>query len=135
MSEKENERIVKEYYDAHNRKDWDAVVKCFAEDMIVITADGRKRNLEEYKARLSKDYMKAFPDRKLSIKRMISKGDTVVVEFLVSATHSGEWMGIKPTNKRVEWSGVEIFDLEENKIKVRQSYGMRLSYLEQQLRQ
>jgi steroid delta-isomerase-like uncharacterized protein len=133
MSEKENERIVKEFWDAYNRKDFHAVMEYFTEDMIFIGYSGRSFNKENFR-RAFLNIISAFPDRKLSIQRLISQGNTVVVEYLWSATHKGEYREIQPTNKKVEKIYASIFDLKDNKIKIFKTYGNARS-LEQQLRE
>jgi len=50
----------------------------------------------------------AFPDVKFTAEDMIAEGDKVVVRFSIVATHKGEFMGIKPTGKKVHWSGINI---------------------------
>lgn len=39
-----------------------------------------------------------------------------ILKSKFSATHSTEYMGVKPTNKRIEWEAIEIFRIENEKI-------------------
>lgn len=58
--------------------------------------------------KLTKTYLAAFPDQKTTIDDMIAEGDKVVTRWTTQGTHTGEFMGIKPTHKQVSISGVCI---------------------------
>lgn len=53
-------------------------------------------------------YRKAFPDVKMTVEEVIAEGDNVVVRWSARGTHSGELMGMAPTGKQVEVSGITI---------------------------
>ena len=48
---------------------------------------------------------------------MIASGDRVVERSSATATHKGSMMGEKPTNKRVAWSEIHIYRLQDGKVK------------------
>jgi predicted ester cyclase len=47
---------------------------------------------------------------------MIAEGDTVSVRFVVDATHKGNLLGIPATNRRVEWTAIDIYRIVDGKI-------------------
>ena len=49
---------------------------------------------------------KTYPDYTIKILRQFSDGDYVISEILMEGTHEGEWMGIKPTHKKLVFTGV-----------------------------
>ena len=51
---------------------------------------------------------KTYPDDTMKIVRQFADGHFVVSEFIMEGTHEGEWIGIKPTHKRVTVTGVNI---------------------------
>jgi len=57
-----------------------------------------------------------YPDLKLSIDNQIEEGDFVATCYTMRGTHTGSWMGIKPTGKKMEVTGVNIDKIIENKI-------------------
>lgn len=57
-----------------------------------------------------------YPDLIVSIEQQISEGDIVVSHIVGRATHSGEWLGMKPTNKPITIHGVNIDKFKDNKI-------------------
>lgn len=57
-----------------------------------------------------------YPDYAMKIIRQYSDGDYVVSEFIMRGTHKGEFIGIKPTNKVLEITGVDIDKVIDGKI-------------------
>lgn len=50
----------------------------------------------------------AFPDGHISIDQMIAEGDFVAVRTTFRGTHTGELMGIPPTNRHVVVPGLDM---------------------------
>ena len=65
--------------------------------------------------RFTEMYRNAFPDIQMSVEDMIAEGDKVVTRWTVRATHQGELMGIPPSGKRVEVTGISIDRIEGGK--------------------
>ena len=59
-----------------------------------------------------KEHIKAtkqtYPDYRMKIIKQFCDGDYVISEFVMEGTHKGEWIGIKPTNKQLVFTGVDI---------------------------
>jgi predicted ester cyclase len=49
-----------------------------------------------------------YPDLCLTVEQQIAEGDWVVTRITARGTHRGTWLGIKPTGKKVEITGVNI---------------------------
>lgn len=62
------------------------------------------------------DVKKTYPDYTMKLIRQYSEGDYVISEFIMEGTHEGEWIGIKPTNKRLVFTGVDIDKVVDGKI-------------------
>jgi len=59
-----------------------------------------------------KPYFAAFTDWSTNIDQLIQEGDTVVGHGHYTATHSGDFMGIPATNKRITVEGIDIVRFE-----------------------
>jgi predicted ester cyclase len=57
-----------------------------------------------------------YPDLELSIEKQLAEGDWVVTCYTMRGTHSGLWMNIKPTGKKIEVTGVNIDKVVNGKI-------------------
>ncbi len=62
---------------------------------------------EEFKAMVL-SFRSAFPDFHLEVSEMFGAGDRVVTRFTMRGTHEGEFMGITPTGRAVEFGGIAI---------------------------
>lgn len=58
----------------------------------------------------------AFADRQGTINHLIADGDTVAAHWTMHAIHGGEFMGIAPTGRQVENTGIDVFRLVDGKI-------------------
>jgi predicted ester cyclase len=59
---------------------------------------------------------KTYPDLILSIDRQIAENEWVVTSYTMTGTHAGSWMGIKPTGKKMEVTGVNIDKVVDGRI-------------------
>ena len=114
-------RNVRKFYQHLYNRDWESAQKLIHEDFKWIGASVKEYDFNDFRRFTTRD-VTAFPDASIDIKRIISQGDTVVVEYLMSGTHTGQLGDIRPTNKRVEVPYVEILDLEEGKIRLWKTY-------------
>jgi predicted ester cyclase len=58
----------------------------------------------------------AFPDVVVTEEDLIASDDKVVERSSASATHKGAMMGAPPTNKKIKWSEIHIYRLQDGKI-------------------
>jgi len=62
-------------------------------------------------------YQKAFGDARWTVHEVIAaEGDMVIARWNGSGTHSGELMGIAPTKRKVDLSGLWLFRISDGKI-------------------
>jgi predicted ester cyclase len=79
-----------------------------------IEQDGRI-DMEQFRA-LFLSLRSAFPDIKFTIEQTVAEGDMVVVRWRAAATHRGEFLGTKPTNRSVEFTGMSMQRIVNGKI-------------------
>ncbi len=58
----------------------------------------------------------AFPKYEMSADEMTSEGNRVVVRARMKGKHEGEWEGILPTHRQVEFPVVVSYEIVHNKI-------------------
>jgi predicted ester cyclase len=73
------------------------------------------KSLEAWKE-LVRGYQSAFSNSKVDVSMQIAEGDRVATRWEVTATHTGDYMGLAPTNKEITWTGVDIDRFENGKI-------------------
>jgi predicted ester cyclase len=60
---------------------------------------------------------RAFPDVVVTEQDLIASGDRVVERSSAVATHKGAYATEKPTNKKIVWSEIHIYRVQDGKIK------------------
>jgi predicted ester cyclase len=109
------EQIVERLYEeVFNQKNLDVVDELYAIDVIdhdLPDQDG----LEAHKQGIA-DLFVALPDLQVTYEEPLIDDDRVSVRVTFTGTHEGEWLGIAPTSKVVEWSHVDTFRIEDGKI-------------------
>ncbi len=104
-----NKEIVKYFYERvvsnHSIEDVDKFISedCsvrMGDQLVLVGIEGMKQHLI--------DIRKTYPDYTMTIVRQFEDGDHVISEFIMQGTHQGEWLGMKPTNKRLSFTGVDI---------------------------
>lgn len=83
-------------------------VQKIGEKTIFIGVDGMKQHLLAVK--------KTYPDYTMRIIRQYIDGDYVISEFIMRGTHKGDFIGITPTNKVLEITGVDIDKVIDGRI-------------------
>jgi predicted ester cyclase len=63
---------------------------------------------------LLRGFIGALPDLHAEEQDIVADGDTVVLRFVVEATHKGELLGIAPTGRKVRWDAVDVYRFNED---------------------
>lgn len=112
-----NKEIIKYFYEAVVSENLlEELPKYISEDCvqkngknkIFIGIDGMKRHLMAIK--------NTYPDYTMEIIRQFEDGNTVISEFIMRGTHKGKFIGITPTNRVIEMTGVDIDKIVNGKI-------------------
>jgi predicted ester cyclase len=62
------------------------------------------------------DFRRGFPDVVSTIEDLIAERDKVAAHWRSRATHQGDYMGIAPSGKEVEFTGISFYRIEGGKI-------------------
>ena len=113
----ENTEIVRQFVDrAFNDGKLEAADEYVAEDFVrhdPAAADVVGR--DEYKKFIEMNRT-AFPDYHESIENIITQDDTVMYRWRLRGTQEGEIMGVEPTGKEVDVTGMVEMRIEDGKI-------------------
>jgi steroid delta-isomerase-like uncharacterized protein len=125
---------MSKWIEAGKTYDINSLLNLCSDDFLYIGVSGRKYCKDEVKEAFSR-IKSIWPDRKIIINRWVSQGNTIWIEWTGKMTHVNEYRGIPPTNKRVEFSGVHIVEVEAGRIKQLNEYETSPEYLLNQLRE
>ncbi len=73
----------------------------------------------------------AFPDVLLTLDDVLAEGNRVAARFSFTATHLGEFMGVKATGRRVTGTGITILEFKQGRCVERWSETNTLALLQQ----
>jgi predicted ester cyclase len=104
MSAEENKAVSNRVAEAIGKGDLDALDELMAPEL----AEEFKRSVAEMR--------RAFPDYAGANVAQIAEGDKVANRFVALGTHLGEFMGVAPTGKRVEFVGNSIDRVVDGRI-------------------
>jgi predicted ester cyclase len=109
VSTSENKLVVRRYLEeVVNTGDVDRIAEFVAPEYVDTHdtsgqssgIDGARRHVQAVR--------ETYPDLHLTVEQQIAEGEWVVTRFTARGTHLGNWLGIKPTGKRVEITGVNV---------------------------
>jgi predicted ester cyclase len=77
---------------------------------------GTKRGIDEFRRNWQRPLRAAFTDREYLTEKTIADGDWAACFGHIEATHSGPFMGIAPTGKRVRIPYMDFWRIEDGRI-------------------
>ena len=125
MSLEENKAVVRRFIEAYNKHDLSSIEEFVAPDFVDHTHQGGREGIKQLFALA----FKAFPDMHETIEEIIAEGDKVWVRATFTGTHTGEWMGLAPTGKKVTSEMVDIYRIVNGKHVEGRFIGDQLDFL------
>jgi steroid delta-isomerase-like uncharacterized protein len=108
--------VIRRWIDAYNARD-DALEAEVRAPEYVAYAPGEPEPLRDEAWRaLIGGYVEAMPDLTITIEDVIAEGDLVAARNTFSGTHTREFQGLPPSNKRITFSGLEFNRLVDGKV-------------------
>lgn len=105
-------RVVEEVFNKQNLK---LMSEVCAPNYVFHAPDGQDVvGAEGFQGMLAM-YFSAFPDMKMEAHDIVSDGDCVACRFTLTGTHTGDLMGIPPTNKQFNYKATVVIHFEDGK--------------------
>ena len=116
MTRQDAEAFFERQQAAWNSRDAAMLTEAHAEDGTIVspifrTVHGRREILESYRSLFT-----TFPDWEYIGQQLLVDGDRIAQQFLVHATHSGEFMGIPGSGRAFDIQGVRLFEMKNGLI-------------------
>src|SRR5262245_25023955 len=109
-----NTATVKRAFEGWNKRDFSMIAELFPNCTYHSATTGDLKG-EAYRSFYS-SLLNAFPDGRLTINDSVTEDDKVVVRWSFTGTHKGELLGISPTGKKVQMTGISINRVANGKI-------------------
>lgn len=120
---------------AFNAHDTDRIRALYADDVELTAPGDVQLRGPEAATGYAMSWLRAFPDARITIDRMIDQGECVAAEFTFEGTHTAPLIGpereIPPTNRHMTGHGTEIWEVRGDKIVQEHLYFDQLEVLAQ----
>jgi len=116
MSAEQNKKLVARMYEAIN--DHRVGSEFWTKDMVWRgpAGIGTKHGLEQYRREHQTPYLRAFSDKHAIDEIRIAEGEYVAAHGYQYATHSGEYLGIPASGKRIKMRYMDFWRVEGDKL-------------------
>jgi predicted ester cyclase len=91
--------VVGEHMDSENRGDFDATMATFQHPRYELIGTGDVYDGDEAVRGYFRETRTAFPDQRNELRALYHGDNAVMVEFVLSGTHTGPLRGLPPTNR------------------------------------
>jgi predicted ester cyclase len=108
-----------EYIDAvYNKRDPTAIDRYFTSDVVVhsVTPGVEGGTGTDYLKQLAKSLLDTFPDLHISVDEVVRDGDKLAARVTLEGTQKGEFMGVKPTDRKITAANFATYHLRGEKI-------------------
>lgn len=114
--QEQNKAIVQRFYEeVYNQGREEVLDEIIAPDYLDYGHNPPGRGIEGAKADF-RSGQGVFSDVHFTIDDLIAVGDQVVVRWTGTLTHTGEFMGIAPTNKTIDLTGISFYRVANGKL-------------------
>ena len=112
MNDKE---LVRRFFiEGYEKKNFDFIMECLAENYLDHSPAGARSNRDA--VGILKAVSGTFGDLHVTIEDIFSENGMVATRVRYEAVHTGEWMGIAATGRRIAFEALENFRVADGKI-------------------
>jgi predicted ester cyclase len=116
MQETNNRKLVEDYFNAWAKGDSKTLERLLDSSYTFNNPPPGLSSDRRGALEMSRLYHAAFPDMSLKLSNWIVDKDQCAFRFTGTGTHKGEFLGLSPTNKRVEVTGLAIVKCRNGKV-------------------
>ncbi|MFL5800996.1 MAG: ester cyclase [Roseiflexaceae bacterium] len=114
--EEANKAIIRRYREAHNANDMAALDDIVAADLISHNSFPGLPSGREGGKMAHQGVVAAFADGRTTSEDLVAEGDKVVERFSFRGTHTGAFLGVPPTGKIIQSTGISVFRIANGQI-------------------
>jgi len=117
MTESEIRNLFEQWVDAWNANDVERFKPLYAEDVVLYQAPIKKTLTGiDYIIARGKDFFEMSNDARLTVRELHVAGDTAIMEFNATGTHTGRFLDYEPTGRKFDFDSCLIFKVKDGKI-------------------
>ena len=117
MNLNESKILLENMYDALNAQDLEAQHKYWHDDMVWHGPPGFGdiHWIENFKYKVLKPFYEAFPDYHVKNDIVVAEGEWISATGFLTGTHSGTYLGVEPTGKKIKMQFSDFWTIKEGK--------------------
>ncbi len=128
MSLEENKAVIRRLVKAFNKHNVALLDELVAPDFVEHTLKLRGR---ESIKQIETMFYTGFPDFHGTIEDIVAEGDKVWIRVTYTGTHTGKYLGLTPSGKKITITAVQIYRIVAGKVVERVSVSDSLNFLKQ----
>jgi steroid delta-isomerase-like uncharacterized protein len=115
MSAEQNKKIIRCLFEeGMNQRNFSLMNECIADNYVNHDMPGGEPGPEGFR-KVIENFVNGFPDMRIRLDEVIGDGNIVATRGEWSGTHSGNFMGIPATGKKVKIKYIDMWRLENGK--------------------
>lgn len=108
--------VLRWFDEVWSRRREAAIDELLRQDSICHADTGDMRGPDEFRDKMFKPFVAAFPDLQVVIEDLIAEGERVAVRWSAKGTHRGSDLGFEKTERPVELQGITLLRVEQGKL-------------------
>jgi steroid delta-isomerase-like uncharacterized protein len=115
-SAEQNRALVRQVLELIDQRKLDEAFELYAQDYIYHGPGGQELRGRDGIRGLWEVFLIGLPDLHSTIEDMVSEGDKLVLRWRIEGTHTGEFLGVAPTNAEINLGITEIFRIANGQL-------------------
>ena len=111
-----NEALIREVLELIDQRQLDAAFELYAVDYIYHGPGGMELTGRDGIRGLWMDFLNGFPDLRSTVDDIVIQGDKIVLRWTIRGTHTGEFLGVPPSNSQITLPITEIFRIADGQL-------------------
>ena len=116
QSVEQDRALIREVIKLINERNLDEAFELYSVDYIFHGAGGEVLNGRDAIRNVWGAWLVGFPDLHSTIEDIVTEGDKLALRFRVEGAHTGEFLGMAPTNAKINVRDIEIFRIANGQI-------------------
>ena len=113
----ENLAVVQRWFEeVWNQRRSETIDELLIPESVCHADDGPMHGPDEFKQRMYKPFIAAFPDLHVTVEAIVAHDDQVVVRWTAAGAHRGEGLGFAATQQPVSFQGITWLCVRDGKL-------------------
>jgi steroid delta-isomerase-like uncharacterized protein len=114
--EEQNKALMRKSFEEWNKGSSEFFLEATSPDYSFYSPSGNPNPVSrEETVEIVEAFWRGFPDIEFRIEELIAAGDKIILRFIATGTHTGEFRGIPPTGHRIEVGFIIISRIVDGK--------------------